>query len=347
MYQAKGSFSDTNGTYTKNKAINPAKGNGYGTVYYGRDAAAATFTGSTFTENEASMYGGVIYLAEAVTNAAFTTIKATGNKAHKGGFLYSQDMATYICQYCTVTSNEVTDLTLTDNTKQYGKGSAFFILSSNQDGKISKIENSTITDNTGDGVIYLLEANYKILKSTLKSNKLTLGHTAGTPGVVLILSDCESEGNTFDTSITGYFGGFINASSNSVFHDKDSKFNASSTYRSGGVGYAVQSILSFKGSTITDSYAPIGGMFTIINSSEITLDTCTLSNARAIDRGPAVIKSNGSKITITSTTISTFDTTAIRAESSSLEFGITGSTFKDGGHQANTIGGVLSLSDAQ
>jgi hypothetical protein len=138
----------------------------------------------------------------------------------------------------------------------------------------------------------VLEATMRFQNCTIRENKLSTSNVdpVASPGFVMILSTVYSDNNTFSMTESGV-GGFISASSSSSFQDTSSKFSQSSCTGSGGIVYAVNSDLTFSKSTISDSYAPTGGAFSLINQSSIKLTSVSVSNVNALNRGPAIIYS--------------------------------------------------------
>nr|WP_255590820.1 Ig-like domain-containing protein [Methanobacterium spitsbergense] len=224
-----GTLTVTGSTFTGNKATN------YGGAIYNHDGTL-TVTGSTFINNNA-VVGGAIFKNDGTLTVTGSTF--TGNNAGSGGAIYNnKDTLTVTCSTFTGnTANSdggaiynggtltVNNSNFTSNTAQYHGGAI-----ANYEGTV--INNSTFTSNNSansGGAIYNYYGTLTATDSNFTSNTADVGGAIFNYGGTVNVTD-----STFTSNFATYYGAIYNEG---ILTVNNSTFTSNTAQAYGGAIY--------------------------------------------------------------------------------------------------------------
>jgi predicted outer membrane repeat protein len=246
LYLASGASAVVSNTLFDNNTVSGGGGKG-AAIYLNSSAnAALTISGSTFTKNSASTYGGAIYASSSggtvtvnISSSIFTasdttdagTIAATSNSSNnRGGVMYMTD------------SGGTFNLTISDSTIEYGhttlEGGGMYL--SNLDS--TTISGSTFADNSGANGGFLQYTNsggnsISFTDSIIRNNRAT-GNSQGAmymAGGSISFDKCSITGNSApDRGGAGTISGSATSPTTTTIQNSFVTGNKTNTFEGGG-----------------------------------------------------------------------------------------------------------------
>jgi len=264
----------------------------------------------------------VARISDTSTVLTFSSVTATSNSAvERGGVVYCKEIAQFKSVGSTYTYNSSS------------QGSVLYLILSSS--KETSFTTSTLKNNKGDGVFYIIQGVVSVKQSTISSNEVS--GLQMTPGIQAITSTVTTESVTFYNQ-TALQGAFLAAQLNSVFTDTGSTYDQGSSSSEGGAIYVLQSEVTVKGSSFSNIYSKYSGAFYVFSTSTLTLNGVTMKDIKSKEAGMKI--ESDSTLTLSSSVLSNFNSTAISAELSSVV--ISDSTIKEVSAES---GGALLCSD--
>ena len=273
------SISITNSTFTRNVASDGAVVHMVSNASF-TDACTLCIINSTFTENKAFSYGGVLNIIHS-SNTVISNGTFSDNFASYGGVISTS-----------VSSGNIFNSLFTGNKVSFGggamhvvSGSVFYITNctfTNSRVTNDNIENtpedayydSNITAPSG-GVIITSESSFLISFSLFTNNRAPFGGVIESSNYSHVII----ANSTFDAN-RAYGGGVIDSFLSS-FTITRSRFNNNDAVYRGGVITAVESSFDFANSTLTENNAKFGGIIFAGTDLNLSISQSTVFNNTA------------------------------------------------------------------